>query len=85
MDSKTGFFYGSAIVKLSSKDHCRALLEDYKTNPPRIRNKFIGWYFDENRKKKKKYTKDDDVRGKRGAGRYKRLFKKGERPPVVCM
>ena len=86
MDSKTGFFYGSAIVKLSSKDHCRALLEDYKTNPPRIRNKFIAvGYFDENRKKKKNYTKDDDVRGKRGAGRYKRLFKKGERPPVVCM
>ena len=75
MDSKTGFFYGSAIVKLSSKDHCCALLEEYKTNPPRIGNKFIAvGYFDEDRKNKNK-----DV--KRGC--YKRLFKKGEMPPVV--
>ena len=80
MDSKSGFFYGSAIVKLSSKDHCRALLEEYKTNPPRIQNKFIAvGYFDEDRKKNK--NKDDDVKRR---GRYKRLFKKGERPPVVC-
>ena len=80
MASKSGFFYGSAIVKLSSKDHCRALLEEYKTNSPRIRNKFIAvGYFDEDRKKNK--NKDDDVKRR---GRYKRLFEKGERPPVVC-
>ena len=30
MDSKSGFFYGSAVVKLASKDRCRNLLEQYK-------------------------------------------------------
>lgn len=77
MDSKTGFFYGSAIAKLSSKDQCRNLLEKYKKDPPRIQNKFIAvGYFDEDWKnKKKKNEKKED---------YKRLFRSGERPPVTC-
>ena len=77
MDSKTGFFYGSAIAKLASKDQCRNLLEKYKKDPPRIQNKFIAvGYFDEDWKnKKKKSEKKED---------YKRLFRSGERPPVTC-
>ena len=53
---KNWFLLRQRIVKLSSKDHCRALLEDYKTNPPPNPEQFIAvGYFDENRKKKKIY------------------------------
>ena len=97
MDSKSGFFYGSAVVKLASKDRCRSLLEQYKKDPPRIQNKFIAvGYFDEdwknkNRKKmkEKEEKKDNDAKEDGGKKRrlaeeeYKRLFRKGERPPVT--
>jgi hypothetical protein len=72
-------------------------LEQYKKDPPRIQNKFIAvGYFDEdwknkNRKKmkEKEEKKDNDAKEDGGKKRrlaeeeYKRLFRKGERPPVT--
>jgi predicted sulfurtransferase len=50
LDSKTGFFYGSAIIKLESKDLAKRALEKYRNDPPRVNKKLIrvGYYDEKN-------------------------------------